>query len=1095
MAQINDQVILDITVNYEKAIQGITAYRQRIDELREANKALKDGNEAERKQYEKNQIAIKELSYEMRVLQKETQNNIREERSRVGSLKQLRAELSTLTKHYDEMSRKLRNSPIGEQLKNEINRVTKEIKDAEASTDRFYRNVGNYENALKNALGLNNSFATSLMGMAKGGEGIKGMFAGMTQAAGAFGKALLALAANPVVLALAGVAGAVAGFKWFFNYNQGIAEATRLTREFMGIEGEALTSVRNSIQATADVMGKDYVEVLKSVDALMAQYGISAEEAIKVVNDGFVAGADLSGDMLGKLQQYAPTFHDAGIAADEMVAIIAQTRSGIFSDKGLDVITTASKRIREMSTETAKSLDAINISSKQVEADLQSGAKSTFDVIQEVSERLKELPQNGQEVGQVLKDVFGRTAAEGGLQMIETLSEMSTKIDEVKDKTGEYGRLQEEQIEAQKELNMAVGALFDMSDNGWENMMMNAKIWLTKFLTKIIKGIIDIINYFIDLYNDSEEVRVSVQLLVGAFKSLWYVGKLVFGSLIDIVKALGKALVGVSELLMGLISMDFDKMEKGAKRVSGGFETMFKDISGNIEAFAKNEVEIAKGFWQNVNKKVDKIQYPSAVDSGTGGGADVRGGGGTSREASPSGGSGKSGGGKSTNKGAADAAKAEADRLKDEIAQLDKLQSLWNKLITDNYERQRAQINEQYDKQIADIRAKIAEAGKHTPDAIRAMYGQINALNALRKKQLAELSEQELKAQIEKENKRISYLLQAIKKGSEEEERLKMQQLDNEQALEAANIKATITDEQTKNEMLLAMDAAYQQKRLDLAKQYREKEKQEMMLAAENDMTEKMMQADTELERLRLQLERAQQLRDEAQIKEGESEEQFRQRRLQLEQAYVDKKKALAEREIQIQQTKAQALASIMGAVSDVMDEAGEKNKAMLVASKILAIAEIFIQQGIAIANAIRAASEGSHSVWSLVAQIAVGIAAVTTSIISATKSISKAKFARGGLVIGEGTGTSDSIPARLSNGESVMTAQSTQMFAPLLSAINQLGGGVPILMSGNNTGEDFLAAAVAKGMAYAPRPVVSVEEINRVSSRVEVVENMGRIR
>lgn len=1093
MAQINDQVILDIKVNYEKAINSITAYRQRIDELREANKALKDGNEAERKQYEKNQIAIKELSYEMRVLQKETQNNVREERSRVDSLKQLRAQLSQLTKHYDEMSGKLRKSPIGEQLRGEINRITKELKEAEAGTDRFYRNVGNYENALKNALGLNNSFATSLMNMASGGEGIKGMFTGMTQAVGSFGKALLALAANPVVWALAGVAGAVAGFKWFFDYNQGIAEATRLTREFMGIEGEALTSVRNSIQATADVMGKDYVEVLKAVDALMAQYHISAEEAIKVVNDGFVAGADLSGDMLSKLQQYAPTFHDAGVEADEMVAIIAQTRSGIFSDKGLEVITTASKRIREMSTQTASSLDAIGISSKQVEADLVSGAKSTFDVIQEVSARLKELPQNGQEVGQVLKDVFGRTAAEGGLQMIESLSEMSTKIDEVKEKTGEYGKLQEEQIEAQKELNMAVGALFDMSDNGWENMMLNAKIWLTKFLTKIIKGVIDIINYFIDLYNDSELVRGAVQLIIGAFKTMWNVGKLVFNSLIDIVKALGKALTGIGEIVIGIFTFDWDSIKKGGKRFGQAFTGGWKDIGSNIDAFLKEEQDIAKDTIEGMSKQVEKIKYPTAVDSGTGGGgsAGVRGGGSLS---STTGGGGKSssrgGGG-----GASNAAKAEADRLKDEIAQLDKLESLWNKLITDNYERQRAQINEQYDRQIADIKAKIAEAGKHTPDAIRAMYGQINALNALRKKQLAQLSEQELKAQIDQENKRISLLLQAVKKGTEEEERLRMQQLDNEQSLEAANIKATITDEEMKNEMLLALDAAYLAKRADLAKQYRQKEREEILRAAENDYTEKMINADTELERMRLELERAQMLRDEAHRKEEETDEQYRQRKLELEKTYVDKKKALADKEREIEQAKVSALASMLGSLSEIMEETGENNRSLLIASKMLAIAEVGIQQGIAIANAIRAATEGSHSWWEAAAEIAAAVAAVTSTMLRAMKSIKSAKFARGGLVLGEGTGTSDSIPARLSNGESVMNAQSTRMFAPLLSAINQLGGGVPIMMTGNTQGEDFLAAAVAKGMAYAPRPVVSVEEINRVSSRVEVVENMGRIR
>jgi len=51
-------------------------------------------------------------------------------------------------------------------------------------------------------------------------------------------------------------------------------------------------------------------------------------------------------------------------------------------------------------------------------------------------------------------------------------------------------------------------------------------------------------------------------------------------------------------------------------------------------------------------------------------------------------------------------------------------------------------------------------------------------------------------------------------------------------------------------------------------------------------------------------------------------------------------------------------------------------------------------------------------------------------------------KFAAGGMVGGFGTGTSDSISARLSKGESVINARSTRMFRPLLSAINQAGGG-----------------------------------------------------
>lgn len=127
---------------------------------------------------------------------------------------------------------------------------------------------------------------------------------------------------------------------------------------------------------------------------------------------------------------------------------------------------------------------------------------------------------------------------------------------------------------------------------------------------------------------------------------------------------------------------------------------------------------------------------------------------------------------------------------------------------------------------------------------------------------------------------------------------------------------------------------------------------------------------------------------------------------------------------------------------------------------------------------------------------MASGIATILTNIASAISVVKSAKFATGGLVTGPGTGTSDSIPAQLSNGEAVMTARATSMFAPLLSSFNQMGGGVPINVmqtSSQALGEDMLARAVAKGV-QSIRPVVSVEEINNVSNRVKVLENLGNV-
>jgi hypothetical protein len=55
------------------------------------------------------------------------------------------------------------------------------------------------------------------------------------------------------------------------------------------------------------------------------------------------------------------------------------------------------------------------------------------------------------------------------------------------------------------------------------------------------------------------------------------------------------------------------------------------------------------------------------------------------------------------------------------------------------------------------------------------------------------------------------------------------------------------------------------------------------------------------------------------------------------------------------------------------------------------------------------------------------------------------AGLARGGMVYGPGTSTSDDIPVMLSNGEAVINAAAVRNFAPVLSAINQSTGGAPI--------------------------------------------------
>jgi DNA repair exonuclease SbcCD ATPase subunit len=199
-----------------------------------------------------------------------------------------------------------------------------------------------------------------------------------------------------------------------------------------------------------------------------------------------------------------------------------------------------------------------------------------------------------------------------------------------------------------------------------------------------------------------------------------------------------------------------------------------------------------------------------------------------------------------------------------------------------------------------------------------------------------------------------------------------------------------------------------------------------------------------------------------------------------------------AENYVAIERAKEEAMAEITGGLIELTQEIGENNKAFAMASKVLALAEIAINTGKAIAAGV--AQSQSVPFPANIAAVATTIATVMANITSAIKTVKSAKFATGGDVVGAGTGTSDSIPAMLSNGESVMTANATSMFAPLLSTFNQMGGGVPIYgqQAGSQAmGEDMLARAFAKGVANLS-PVVSVEEITRVTNRVKVLENLG---
>jgi hypothetical protein len=191
-----------------------------------------------------------------------------------------------------------------------------------------------------------------------------------------------------------------------------------------------------------------------------------------------------------------------------------------------------------------------------------------------------------------------------------------------------------------------------------------------------------------------------------------------------------------------------------------------------------------------------------------------------------------------------------------------------------------------------------------------------------------------------------------------------------------------------------------------------------------------------------------------------------------------------------------QSAQQLAGALGGLAEAAGAD--AGVVA--MLAIAESAAAMGAALHKAF----SSSATVWDGIAGAVAAISTITTIITqikslnsSAEEERSKYRYASGGLVTGPGTGTSDSIPAMLSNGEAVMTAQAVNDWGAMLSAMNVASGGNAIQVSNlpqRNDGMRGMKAMIREAMLEMPAPIVSVVDINKGQKRVKVQNNLGKL-
>lgn len=413
--------------------------------------------------------------------------------------------------------------------------------------------------------------------------GLKGMLKGAAVAAGAL------FAASKVLDAARAVA----------DYAKQISKVNTEVSKLTGLQGAAADKMTGQVQAIAKAYEQDVNASLQASNVLMQSFGESSQEAFKVMNAGFATTANSNEDFLKQIREYSIHFNEAGLAASEMVAVIAQgNKMGVFDDKSADAIKEGSIRLREMTTSTRDALHMIGLSADQVQNDISSGNKSMFEVMQLVSRQLQTLPQQSPAVGAALADIFGGPG-EDGIQFIRMLGDVNTNLDDVVAQAGGAAAAQMKWADELAEFHSIGAQVF----GGTNSMINQVKGTMLSWVNDGIKGIANLINYFIDLYNESMVFRGAIEYISFTFKTTFDLVSTIFENFWEQLK-------GIGQLLKAVFTGDFKAIPGIIKEAFGNTVENFKDFGLTAAANFKD------GFENTLNprEKIELINLSSEAE-------------------------------------------------------------------------------------------------------------------------------------------------------------------------------------------------------------------------------------------------------------------------------------------------------------------------------------------------------------------------------------------------------------------------------------------------------------------------------------------------
>ena len=459
-----------------------------------------------------------------------------------GKVRELVTAYNDVARQYNIMSKKMQESDTGraiagqmEVLKKRISEAKKEMVEMAQASNQVQKSQVNMEGILGEVgsqLGINNNILSMLT------TGSMGYVA----AAGAV------------------TAAVVAATKAWTDYNSELVKQNQITSVTLGIDPQNIEAVTVNVRALSDTFGVDFRDTINAMNTLMTQFGVTSDEAFGLVADGFQGMIQGDGPkLLSMIQQYAPSFRDAGISASQLVAIIHNSEGGIFTDQNMNAIVMGIRNIRLMTTSTSEALKGLGINGEEMSKKLNDGSMSIFEALKQVSHAIQQAGGSSQEAGVVMQQVFGRQGTMAGTNLGKAIETLNTNLEETKTQTGEVGQRMRDLLETSTRLEQAKERLF--ATDQFDELSKKTETYANDTLSGLLEVIRESIEGWRMLYDVAKK-----------FVDTSDVAKLWVANL----EAIGNAAVNILVPISGVVKL---LHELGAS----GTDTNGKPLGGNVQ--------------------------------------------------------------------------------------------------------------------------------------------------------------------------------------------------------------------------------------------------------------------------------------------------------------------------------------------------------------------------------------------------------------------------------------------------------------------------------------------------------------------------------